>query len=113
VELDKDKRIALVHEMLTRFQQSAVYDVFASTPDLEAYRTDRFEGWVRQPAKVGPVIFSNTSPTYRNLKPIAASSSGGGGTSTGAIVGIGVAAVALVALAAWFLMRRRSADERE
>ena len=33
----------------------------------QAYRTDRFEGWLRQPAEIGPVLFSNTSPTYANL----------------------------------------------
>ena len=40
-------------------------------PDLQAYRTDRFEGWVRQPAETGPVLFSNTSPTYARLKPVS------------------------------------------
>ena len=39
--------------------------------DLQAYRTDRFEGWLSQPAEIGPVIFSNTSPTYANLTPVA------------------------------------------
>ena len=49
-------------------------------PDLQAYRTDRFTGWVRQPAGTGPVLFSNTSPTYALLTPVAASTDGGGGS---------------------------------
>ena len=34
-------------------------------------RKDKFEGWVRQPAETGPVLFSNTSPSYVQLKPAA------------------------------------------
>ena len=41
-------------------------------PDLQAYRKDRFEGFVRQPAKIGPVVYSNTSPSYARLKPVSA-----------------------------------------
>jgi len=113
VELDKDKRLALVHEMLTRFHESAVYQVLALTPDLQAYRTDRFAGWLHQPTDVGPVIFSNTSPTYRNLTVAASSSGGGGGLSTGAIIGIVVVAIAGAALIFYFVRRRSTAEERE
>jgi peptide/nickel transport system substrate-binding protein len=113
VELDKDKRLELVHEMLTRFHGSAVYQVLALTPDLQAYRTDRFAGWLHQPADVGPVIFSNTSPTYRNLTVAASSSGGGGGMSTGAIIGIVAVAIAGAALIFYFVRRRSTAEERE
>jgi hypothetical protein len=48
----------------------------STTPTLQAYRTDRFEGWLQQPKADGPdVIFSNSSPTYFNLRLIG---SGGG-----------------------------------
>ena len=50
-----DKREQIVHEMLTRFQQSGVYNVIYTYPDLQAYVKGRFEGFVRQPAKIGPV----------------------------------------------------------
>ena len=76
VELNHAKRVALVHQMLTRYYRSAVYDILEYSPDLQAYRTDRFTGWLKQPSNTGPVIFSNTSPTYANLKPIKASKSG-------------------------------------
>ena len=113
VELDEQKRMDIVHRMLMLLRASAFYQVFALTPDLQAYRTDRFEGWLKQPAEVGPVIFSNSSPTYYNLTPVASSSSGGGGISTGAIVGIIVAAIAGVALVFYFVRRRSTAEERE
>jgi len=113
VELDQEKRMEIVHEMLRRWHESAVYQVFALTPDLQAYRTDRFAGWLNQPAEVGPVIFSNTSPTYRNLTVAASSSSGGDGMSTGAIIGLVAAGIAGVALIVYFLRRRSTAGERE
>jgi peptide/nickel transport system substrate-binding protein len=113
VELDRETRIDIVHRMLRLFRDSAFYQVFALTPDLQAYRTDRFEGWLRQPAEVGPVIFSNTTPTYFNLTPLAATSGGGGGMSTGAIIGIVVAAIAGGALILYFVRRRSTAEERE
>ena len=114
VELDQQKRIDIVHRMLTLFYESAVYNVVAQSPDLQAYRTDRFKGWLQQPADVGPVIFSNTSPTYANLTPIASSGGGGGGgMGTAGIVGIAVVGLAAIGLVVFLVSRRRSADERE
>jgi peptide/nickel transport system substrate-binding protein len=113
VELDPTKRQEIVHEMLTRFYKTGVYNTLWYEGDLQAYRTDRFEGWLRQPAETGPVLFTNTSPTYANLTPVASTSDGGGGVSTGAIVGIVVAVVAGVALLFYFLRRRGTAGERE
>ena len=75
VELDRDERIDIVHEMLRLFYDESTYVVLFEDADLQAYRTDRFEGWLRQPAEIGPVLFTNTSPTYFNLTPIE----GGGG----------------------------------
>ena len=79
VELDRDKREQIVHEMLTRFQQSGTYHVLYTEPELQAYRKGRFEGFVRQPAKIGPVVYPQTSPTYAALKPASASSGGDDG----------------------------------
>jgi peptide/nickel transport system substrate-binding protein len=116
-ELDPEKRREIVQEMLTRWQQSAVYDVMYTDPDLIAYRKDRFTGWVQQPEKTGPVIFSNSSPSYARLKPVTASAAGGGGDDGGGGSGgiIAILAVAVVALGAALVVvtRRRSADERE
>jgi peptide/nickel transport system substrate-binding protein len=118
VEVDHAKRVELVHQMLTRFYEAAVYDVLYVYPDTQAYRKNRFTGWTRQPEKTGPVLFSNSSPTYAKLKPFVASAStgkaddGGGGGSAGLIAIIVVAVVVLGGGALW-AMRRRSADERE
>lgn len=69
-ELDEARRIEIVHEMLTILHDAAVYIPMWLSPDLQAYRTDTFEGWVQQPADVGPVFFSNSSPSYVLLTPV-------------------------------------------
>ena len=61
VELDKAKRVDLVHQMLTRFYESAVYDVLYTYPDNQAYRKNRFTGWIRSPRRPGRCC----SPTAR------------------------------------------------
>ncbi len=114
VELDPAKRREIVGQMLKLFNRESTYLVLLMDPDLQAYRTDRFEGWLRQPADVGPTLFTNSSPTYANLTVI---DGGGddGGSSTGLIIGIVVGAVVVIGGVA-LLMRgrsKKSADERE
>ena len=113
VELDKDKRHEIVHEMLTRFQQSGTYHVLYTEPELQAYRKGKFEGFVRQPAKIGPVIYQQTSPTYALLKPASAESGGDDGGGSGVIIAI-IAVVVVAGGAAFVLLRRRrTVYERE
>ena len=113
VELDPQKRLQLVHRMLTLFYRSAAYDALVYEPDLDAYRTDRVTGWLRQPEPNGPVVFSNTSPSYANLTPVAGASDSGGGLSTAGIAALAALAVGAVALVVVFLRRRRTVGERE
>lgn len=111
VELDEGRRIEIVHEMLTVLHDAAVYIPLFLEPDMQAYRTDAFEGWVKQPADIGPVIFSNSSPSYVSLAPVGAGAGGGSGANLPLIIG----GLAVVAIAGGFLLTRRrsSADERE
>jgi peptide/nickel transport system substrate-binding protein len=110
-ELDPDRRLEIVHEMLRLLYDEAVYIPLTYTPDLQAYRTDRFEGWVRQPADIGPVMFSNSSPSYAALTPVGAEAGGGDNTLTYVIGG---AAVVLLGIGAAVVAsrRRKTADER-
>jgi peptide/nickel transport system substrate-binding protein len=115
VELDDQKRLDLVHEMLQRQAEWGVYFTLYTEPNTQAYVKDRFEGWAKQPAETGPVLYTNTSPTYARLKPVSATASGGddGGGGSGAIIAIAVVAVLAVGAGAFLLGRRRTADERE
>jgi peptide/nickel transport system substrate-binding protein len=117
VELDHGKRVDLVHQMLTRFYESGTYDVLYVYPDLQAYRKNRFTGWTRQPEGTGPVLFSNSSPTYAKLAPFVASASTGksddGGGGNGALIAIIIAAVVVVGGLGVWAMRRRTVEDRE
>src|SRR4029079_14269342 len=114
-ELDPAQSRQIVQQMLTRFYESATYVPLDYGADLQAYCTDRYTGWIRQPAETGPVLFNNSSQTYANLKPVAATSSSGdgGGGGSGAIIAIVIAAVVVLGGIGLVLARRRSADERE
>lgn len=109
-ELDEGRRIEIVHEMLKLFYDSAVYIPLTITPDLQAYRTDAFEGWIRQPADIGPVMFSNSSPSYHALAPVDGVSVDAGSLA----LWIGGAVIVLAAIAALVLGRRRQStvDDR-
>jgi peptide/nickel transport system substrate-binding protein len=97
--------------MLTLFHDAAVYLPVYLGPDLQAYRTDTFEGWTRQPADIGPVIFTQTSPGYVDLTPIGGAA---GGSDVNWLLWVGIAAGVIVIVGAFLAMRRRSsADERE
>jgi peptide/nickel transport system substrate-binding protein len=116
VELDEQRRIELVHEMLERQAGWNVYFTLYTEPDTQAYRKDRFTGFVRQPAETGPVIYSNSSPSYARLKPVTAAAGGGGdddGGGSGAIIAIVVAAVLVIGGGIVLLRRRSTAYERE
>jgi peptide/nickel transport system substrate-binding protein len=111
-ELDPDRRKEIVHEMLQLFYESGVYYPLYYSPDLQAYRTDRFEGWIKQPADIGPVMFSNTSPSYFNLQPIGGAA-GGGVNTTVLIVAAAVVLAAVALLVVNSRRKRATADERE
>jgi peptide/nickel transport system substrate-binding protein len=98
--------------MLRIFYDDAVYFPLYYSPDLQAYRTDRFEGWLKQPAETGPVMFSNTSPSYFNLTPVGEAASG---DTNWLPIAIGAAVVLIGGGLAMTAIRRRgkSADERE
>ena len=90
-ELDPAKRMQIVHQMLTRFYESAHVRaaLLRGRPAGVPHRP--FTGWIRQPAETGPVLFTNSSPTYANLKPDRRRRrrrSGGGGGGSGTIIAI-------------------------
>jgi peptide/nickel transport system substrate-binding protein len=114
VELDSDRRVEIVHEMLTILHDSGVYIPMYLGPDLQAYRTDTFEGWVQQPAEIGPVMFSNSSPSYAVLHPVGSDAPGGEADSGTNWLLIGGIAAAVAVVGGLLVTRRKSsADDRE
>ncbi|CAN5874512.1 ABC transporter substrate-binding protein [soil metagenome] len=110
-ELDEDRRVEIVHEMLRIFHDSAVYIPIAYSPDIQAYRVDRFEGWIQQPADIGPVMFSMSSPSYHALTPVG---DGFAGDTSNLLMILGGGALVVAAGLAIILSRRKkTADERD
>ena len=60
-ELDPDKRHDIVKQMLKIFHDRGPYAVLYRGDDLQAFRTDKWENFVRQPKDTGPVLFTNAS----------------------------------------------------
>jgi len=69
VEMDPVKRKELVGEMQKIFYGDAAYLIMWNQDKLQAYRTDRFAGWVETP---GGVICNVTYDNYTNIKPLQA-----------------------------------------
>ena len=112
VELDRAKRTEIVHQMLRLFHDRSTYIVLFEDANLQAYRIDRFSGWLQQPALTGPVLFTNSSPTYVNLTPLGGSQDDG--LSTGLLIALVAAGAVIVGGGAALALRSRSQrDERE
>ena len=109
-ELDPAKRKDLVHQMLLQFYKDVPYVVISYDVTPQAYRNDRFTGFVRQPEPEGPLIFSQTDPSYSLVAKIGG---GGGGSNTGLIVGVAAGALVVLVLGGIVLARRRPAEDRE
>ncbi|TQM37886.1 ABC transporter substrate-binding protein [Pseudonocardia cypriaca] len=113
--LDEGKRREIVQRM-----QSLLYDdvhaiVLTHDALLEAYRADRFTGFVTQPEDGGVITGQTGYWGYYGATPVAApraAADAGGGT--GLLVGV-LAAVVVLGAGAFLVARnrRRSRDERE
>ncbi len=71
IQLDPAERRETILEMQRILYEDAPYVILAYDPDLQAYRRDKFKGWVRTP-RDGSVIFNHSILTYENLQPVAA-----------------------------------------
>jgi peptide/nickel transport system substrate-binding protein len=110
-EIDEQKRIALVQEMQQIVHQASPYIILNYPQRLEAYRTDKWEGYVAAPSAMkgtdGAVISgSENIDTFLKLHPKTAATT----TQTGSnswIYGVIAAVAVAVAVAIWLVLRRR------
>jgi peptide/nickel transport system substrate-binding protein len=116
VTIDPARRAQIVKDMQRMLYEDAPYVLTFYYDDLQAYRSDRFAGFVPQPDPGGVLLFQYGTYSYRNIGPPSqfAAAGGDGGGSALPLVLIG-AVVVLAAAGALLVVRRRTAtqDERE
>ncbi|MFM7146205.1 MAG: ABC transporter substrate-binding protein [Actinomycetales bacterium] len=138
-ETDFTKRQSIVERMQQMLYDDAPYLVTYYANGLQAYRNDRFTGWVSQPTQDGTLIYQWGSWSYFNVQPVSASGSASGSASASASpqtaqsqdpqerpqaeaqsngIGVGLllpvlAGAAVIVLIIIVVVRRRGADSRE
>ena len=135
VTTDQAARADIVKQMQQILYDDVAYVVTFYYDNLEAYRSDRFTGFVGQPEGTGSLTFQYGTYTYENVTPIsdeggatdeptAAPSPGAtdeagnetaaeetsGGSNTGLIIGLVIAALVIVGLVI-VLVRMRSKSQ--
>jgi len=113
--LDSEERAAIIREM-----QEYIYDknpliVLQYVPVLQAYRTDRFTGYVKQPEPQGYIYNAYGASSYLNIEPVSATDGGTSGDSTGVpswvLVVLGLTVLVIVGVV--FMRRRGSGVDTE
>ncbi|MFF1511035.1 ABC transporter substrate-binding protein [Streptomyces sp. NPDC058326] len=114
VEYDAAKRADLVKRMQSRLYDTGYMNIMAYPNALEAYRTDQIASITTMPEAAGNLWGQDGYWSWWSAVPTARAAGSDGGSSTGVIVGVGVAVVAVVGAGIVLGLRRRStADDRE
>jgi peptide/nickel transport system substrate-binding protein len=122
-ETDEAERAQMVQQMQEILYRDAPYLVTSYSGINEAYRCDRFEGFVPQPDPGGVLIIQYGVRSYLEMYPVSecgqseaadeTTSADEGGLDLGTLVGGGVAVVvAGASVAGVVLYRRSTADKR-
>ncbi|MGI8699979.1 MAG: ABC transporter substrate-binding protein [Nocardioidaceae bacterium] len=120
---DQSERETIVKRMQAMLYDDAPYLNTVYNQIGEAYRSDRWEGFVPQPRDGGILLFQYGHANYLNVAPVgtatgnpqtasASSSDSSGGSSTVLVIVV-IVVLAAAAVAGWLMMRRRTADTRE
>jgi peptide/nickel transport system substrate-binding protein len=116
-DTDRASRTAIVKKMQLMAYDANAYIVTEYYDYLQAYRSDRFTGFVPQPDPDGAILFQYGVYSYLNIRPVTEAGSGAGGGSDSSSSGPVIAGVAagVVALggAGWFMSRRRRQSEAD
>jgi peptide/nickel transport system substrate-binding protein len=115
-QINQAQRLATVKAAEKIAYDDGPYAVTYYYDDLEAYRTDRFTGWVPQPSPNGALLFQYGTWSYQNIRPVtqASGSSSSGSSNSATIIVLVVIIVLAIAGGGFLAVRRRTtADERE
>ncbi|MGI5130626.1 ABC transporter substrate-binding protein [Pseudonocardia sp. CA-107938] len=115
VEIDHAKRQALVQQMQSLLYDDVAAIVLTNDKLLEAYRNDRFTGFVTQPANGGVITGQTGYWGYYSAVPSTLTPEQGGGMSFGTTIGIVAAVIVVLGVVGFLVVRsgRRGSDDRE
>jgi peptide/nickel transport system substrate-binding protein len=109
--IDPEKREVLVEEMQRILYEDVPEVVLWYDNELQAYRGDRWTGFVEQPSEQGYLINQYGNYSYINLRPASAEQApAGGGVPLGLWLGIAAAIVVVAGLI--MMLRRRTEEDR-
>jgi peptide/nickel transport system substrate-binding protein len=111
--VDEEERKSIVEEMQRILYQDNPEIVLFYDNDLQAYRSDRWTGFVEQPEPQGYLLFGYGPYSYRSIEPVSASQDDGGQGGSAAVWVIGAGVIVVGAVAAALVRRRSGAEERE
>jgi peptide/nickel transport system substrate-binding protein len=117
--IDAAARRAVIKQAQQMLYEDVAYSMLFYYNSFEAYRSDRFTGFVHQPTDGGVLVFQYGTYSYRNIEPVdpnkLAAEQDSAANRTWLILGSGLAALLLVVAVAIVVTRRRrtTADERE
>ncbi|WP_179777862.1 ABC transporter substrate-binding protein [Amycolatopsis endophytica] len=110
-EFDQATRADLVKQAQARYYTQVPSIVLDYDNVLEAYRSDTFANFPKQPANTGQIMEQSGYWGFYGATPAQGGSGGGGGLSTGAWIGIGAGIVVVLAIAGTAAGRRRKSSE--
>ena len=115
VELDEGKRADLVHQALAQHYEDSASITLWYPNQLEAFRSDRFTGFTKQPTEGGIIANQVGYWGYSSVEPASAedASGDGGGLGAGGWIGIAVAAIVVIGGGGFLISRRKKSDDRE
>ncbi len=118
---DQSRRADIVKQLQQMLYDDAPYLNTVYNQIGEAYRSDRWEGFVPQPRDGGILLFQYGHANYLNLAPVGTAAgnpevvNASSDSSSGTVVAVLVAVVVLgvLVVGGFLVMRRRTADDRE
>lgn len=109
--LDVDERLEVVQAAQRRLYEELPGLVLAYPGSVQAYRTDRFTGWVPAPGPTGYLVFGYGSWSYVSVRPVATAAAAPEASGAPGWVWVAAAAVAIVVVLG--VVVRRRGEERE
>jgi peptide/nickel transport system substrate-binding protein len=111
-QLDPAERQQSIWRMQQIMYEQTPWVVVAYPDFFQAYDTENWTGWVRVNDGNGPAFFTaGNVDTYVNLKPVVATDAAASGGSSTTWIVVAVIAVAVIALVAFLVLRRRAGRE--